>query len=253
MLPGDQFIYQQIGSWLANEPAVYTAYLQTASGSGVVGGLTKKAYWAALTSTRLYLIETRVGAFGAIYENLGVRTIERNTIAGVHASRGQLTIALVGGEQLAFVGDRKVKYASGQTQLLDELAMRHGGGQVAADLGRSSKLKMIGGIAIGIVVVAFSVYTQVYGGRAEVSVSCDAAGDEMACRVKHTSGGADANVCWDVKLECAEGKMAVAHTCAEVDAGEMTTVMLGEKDFRGIEGCAPPVQSHLLNLEVKPH
>ncbi len=252
MLPGDQFIYQQIGSWLANEPAVYTAYLQTASGGGVVGGLTTKAYWAALTATRLYLIETRVGAFQPLYENHGVRTIERNTITGVHTGMGRTTVALLGGEQLVFNHDRAVKHASGQTALFDELHMRHGGGQVAADIGRSSKLKMVGGIAIGLVIVAFTVYKQVYGGRAEVAVNCAAAGDEFVCHVKHTSGGAEANVCWDVKLECADDKMSVAHTCTDVDAGETTTVRLGESDFRGIEACAPPVQTRLLNLEVKP-
>ena len=58
-------------------------------------------------------------------------------------------------------------------------------------------------------------------------------------------------MCWDVKLSCAEGKQAVARTCVDVEAGQTVDVTLRESDFRGFDGCEPPVTSNLLNLEVK--
>jgi hypothetical protein len=251
VLDGDRFIYEQLGNHLAAEPAVYTAYLETATSGTVVGGLQRKAYWAALTATRLHLIEARVGAFKPLLENNGLRVIERATIAGVLARGTSLTIALAGGERLAFVAKRKPQHAAGQTQFIDELALRHGGGEVAAEMGSHARLKTIGGVVLGLAVAGYYGYQQLYGGRAEVAVNCDPGQDAITCRATHTSGGATAEACWDLRLGCANGGKSIAHACATVARGGTTEVVLTEAEFSNLEACDEVVSSELKNLEVE--
>lgn len=250
MHPGDQFIYQQIGAYLAAEPAVYTAYLPTAGGHNLLAGLTRKAYWAALTATHIYLIQTPLGAFKPLYENKGVRTIERTSITGAHLGGNVLTIALVSGERLAFQVDRQPKFASGQAHFYDELATRHGSTGAAVKLGKRMRLKTIAGIVAGVAVTGFYLYQTQHGGRAEVSVNCNPVDDKIVCTVSHDAGGADANVCWDVKLSCGNGKKPIAHACTDVARKSSSTVELTEAQFSGIDKCEPPVQQRLANLKV---
>jgi len=232
VIDGDRFIHEQLAARLApGETIFHTAYLESMPSSGVVGNLRRKGYWLALTAERLWLIETRVGAFKALTENHGVEAIERAHIQGVHATASSLTIALVGGRTIALAGSRKPKYTTRQASFFDELAMRHGGTPVAAELGRSQKKQAILGAVAALVIGGIYVGYQMYWGRAEVSVQCETAEGEVRCTATHTSGGASTEACWEVVLACKNGARSRAPSCTKVDKGASAKTTLTESAF----------------------
>ncbi|MBL4683850.1 MAG: hypothetical protein JKY37_04615 [Nannocystaceae bacterium] len=252
MLPGDQFIHQQLGTYLAGEPAVYTAYLETATSGGVIGTLARKAYWGALTASRLYLIETSVGAFNPTMENKGVRCIERSTILGVHTGGTKLTLALAGGETLDLIARPDPKHASGQAYFLAELSTRHGAGKVADGLKKRSTLKRVGGVVVGVLVAGYFAASALYLDKAEVAINCNPRADTIACTAEHTSGGASAKACWRIELSCANGERPVARVCTDVDKAESAEVVLEEADFSKFDQCDSVTGLELKGLEIKP-
>jgi hypothetical protein len=249
MHSGDTFIDQQLGAYLTGEAAVYTAYLETATGNGFMGVARRKAYWAALTATRLYLIEARVGAFKPLYENKGVRVIERSSIQGVHGSGTSLVIAL-GRENLQLSTARHADTVSGQALFSAELATRHGGNPVATKIASNARLKAIAGVVAGLAVAGWYGYQYAYGGRAEIGVNCNVVGDEIVCKASHNSGGADAEACWDIRVTCANGQQPLAHACTEVEPGKNAEVTLREQDFTNLADCDQVASSELANLKI---
>lgn len=251
MTDGDRFIEEQLQTVLRpGETISHTAYLTTASGTGVMGGLRKKAYWAALTPMRLILIETRVGAFKPLLENKGIQSIERTEIAGVHVDR-TLRIAVAGGTGFSFEANRKPKHASGQAGFIDELAECYAGGRATEQLASKGKWwKVAGTVAVAALGIGGFAYQQFYSGRAEVHVECQQLLTGVRCTAEHRSGGADAKACWDVRFTCNNGKQTVGHACTVVADGATNEVVIPHAEFRGIEGCDGVKASRVVNLEV---
>ncbi len=249
MHPGDSFIHHQLGAYLSQEPAVYTAYLETATGNSFIGVARRKAYWAALTATRLYLIETRVGAFKPLYENKGVRVIERATIEGVH-SAGALLVIAVGKEHLRLSTARHADTVSGQALFSAELATRHGSTPATAKLATNHRLRVIGGVVLALAGAGAYGYHYAYGGRAEVAVTCNAVGDELRCKAVHNGGGADAEACWAIRLSCTNGTSPKARACTDVEAGESAQVVLTDDRFTHLDACDQVVGSELTDLKI---
>src|SRR5262249_12118126 len=96
--------------------------LERLIGSGPAG-------FVALTTERLVLIETRVGAFGPLRENKGFITFDRARIVGaglVGAEKlvgsGVLMLDFGGGHVLRFRATRGTRYVSSQSDFLDRVA-----------------------------------------------------------------------------------------------------------------------------------
>lgn len=252
MLDGDRFIAEQLQGRLdADETIEHTAYLETESGSGIMGGLRKQAYWAALTPRRLLLIAARVGAFKPMLENKGVESIERSSITAAQQSAGTLIVALADGRRLAFIAQRTPKHASGQAGLIDELVARHGHGPLAVAIAKDVVLKKALTLGVAVLAVGFTAYQYFYGNRAEISVQCSSGPAGVECTASHTSGGAKAKACWGVELRCLNRAKAVAPACAEVDAGQARTVTIAEQDFRGLDACDMPNGLDVVNLRIE--
>lgn len=236
---------------MAQQPTFFTAYLETASGSGVVGGLTRKAYWAALTGTHLYLIEARVGAFKPMMENKGVRAIEREQIKGVHYKGNSLVIALAGGSELAFDAKPRPNLVSSDVAFCNQLLTHHGGTPVANQIQKNARIKTIVGVVFGLAIFGYYGYQMAYGGRAEVSVECGQKDGAVTCSVEHTYGGAEALACWDFVITCENRSHAVAHVCEDISSGQKEELVLSDSDFRGIEKCDAAADAALENIEVE--
>lgn len=127
---GDRYIQAQVAPQLhAGETITHQGYglnRPLAGGRGVglfVSAARQKGVFAAWTGARLFLIETRVGAFKPLYENKGVEVIERARIRAVtRPDEHTLVIELDDGTTRAIVvDDRKKKYFSNQDELLRDL------------------------------------------------------------------------------------------------------------------------------------
>ena len=82
-----------------------------------VGG---HAYWAALTTQRMIVIEARVGAFGPLLENRGVTSIDRRAVRGVRVDDRALVLDVEAAPpRLLFVVD--TKKASNQRAFLRDV------------------------------------------------------------------------------------------------------------------------------------
>jgi hypothetical protein len=55
-------------------------------------------------------------------------------------------------------------------------------------------------------------------GSPQAQVNCQGQQSEYVCQVTHTSGPAG-EVCWDVKMTCANGTVTSANACAHVSPG----------------------------------
>lgn len=90
----DKFIDDQIKPLLrARETVQHQAYAMKSAPSGsIIDAATQKVYFVALTTERLFRIETRQGAFGILRENRGCEIIERAQIVG--ASLDDRTVIL---------------------------------------------------------------------------------------------------------------------------------------------------------------
>jgi hypothetical protein len=252
MLDGDRFIAEQLQAQLgADEAIVHTAYLETDSGSGVMGGLRKQAYWAALTPERLFLIKARVGAFKPMLENKGVEVIERASISGVAQQGAALILALADGRRFAFIAERKPKHASGQAGLIDEIVTQHGGTPMTVTIAKDARAKQALGLLVGVLVIGYYGYQYFYGGRAEVSVQCGSDLAGIQCTATHLSGGSSAKACWKVELRCKNGRRIAAPACTEVEVGKTSTVTIAEQKLSGLESCDEAVGLDVTGIKLE--
>ena len=252
MLDGDRFIHAQLDEHLAAESSVCTAYLEPANSRGFLSAARARAYWAALTPTRLYLIEARVGALKPLLENKSLRIIERATISGAYAAARRLKIALEDGEVLSFVARRTPKHATGQVQFVEELLHSYGNSEQAAKMRKDSRLQTFGGLVLGVAMIGFYGYRYFYSGRAEVSVTCAPNESRVACQATHTSGGADATACWDLRLACRNGHLSIAHGCGFVVRDGTADVNFSAAQFSKLDECDEVVSTDIRNLVVEP-
>ncbi len=246
----ESFIQEQVAPSLRDgEQLRSMAYLRSAPGGGVIGGLRAKAWFGALTDQRLLLIKTRVGAFKPLLENHGVETFERTQLEGVHVGGNQVSIAIRDGKPLVFVKDRSTKKVASQAAFLDELAEQYGGNAAAAELKKKQRWKTVLGIAIAFAVIGIGAYRQC-SSRVRVQVLCRVAAPNVECTAEHTQGDNAVTACWNVVFQCANGVRPSARACAEVRAGSPTTKVLSEKDFAGVDKCDKATAIDVTNLEI---
>jgi hypothetical protein len=126
---GDQFIPAQLAGELhPGEAITHQAYgvTSTVRGGGIfsfVAAARQKAVLAALTTERLFLIKTRVGAFSPLLENNGIEAIARGDIRTVDRTGPRsLRIALADGTARTIVVDARARYFSNQDAFLRDLA-----------------------------------------------------------------------------------------------------------------------------------
>jgi hypothetical protein len=88
------------------------------------------ACFIALTSERMVLVTTRIGAFGPLRENKGVISVDRTKIVGagligertIFGAGVLLTLDLGGGRALRFRATRGTRHVSSQSDFLDRVA-----------------------------------------------------------------------------------------------------------------------------------
>lgn len=247
----DQFIAAQIGPLLrAYERPLHAAYLTTQQGS-IAAALLSRAFFAVLTNERLVLIETRVGAFRPIHENLGVAAYERSAIAGVHVGWNQLTLKLQDGQLVSYLCAKTHKRVTSQQGFRETLQREHGTGPVAEALARRTRLTTFGGLALSVVVLVGVLYAT-YIGDARVEVSCKASGGKITCDLTHTGGGADAHVCWKLALGCENGKPLRHLTCGDVARKQTSEVVVQESEISGLDACGAVTSFDIVDVAVEP-
>lgn len=118
---GDRFIHDQVTPLLGSGERI------THQGYGtdrVVAGLSAigaKGLLAALTSKRLFLIKTKVGAFSPVLENQGVEELERSAIREVTRDGQILEFKLLDGSTRTLVVDARKKHFSNQEVFLRDV------------------------------------------------------------------------------------------------------------------------------------
>jgi hypothetical protein len=126
---GDRYIQAQVAPQLAaGEAITHQAYGvdRALGGRGALGQLAdayrQKGLFAAWTGTRLFLIETRVGAWKPLLENKGVEVIERARIRAItRTDERSLVIALDDGTTRTIVVDGRTKHFSNQDAFVRDL------------------------------------------------------------------------------------------------------------------------------------
>lgn len=245
----DAFIAAQVGPLLRPfELPLSAAYLTTQTGS-LAAALMARAFYAVLTNERLILIETRVGAFRPVLENIGVGGYERSQIAGAHVGWNQLILQLVDGRKETYLCVKKHVKVSTQTAFRETIQREHGTGPIAESLAKRHTFATVGGILLTIVIVVVVFYTT-YKSDAKVEVRCQGGGGQIACALTHTGGGADAHVCWDLALTCEDGKTLKHHVCGDVAPAQVSNVAVPEADIRGLESCGLVTKFDITDVEV---
>jgi hypothetical protein len=119
----DRFVATHAASQLgADERVHHQAYAvdRDMSSAGMLGAMAAKAYYAVVTSHRVLLFGTRVGAFGPLRECLGVESIPRSQIAMVSVDEEVITLSLATGEErVLFV--KSTRALSNQTRFLHQV------------------------------------------------------------------------------------------------------------------------------------
>ena len=110
----DLFILEQVQSLLEpGEEVLLVGHLNPVMGGSAVAVVAQahgaKAAFAVVTTTRLLLIRTRVGAFRPLLENHGVVAIERSRIGGVHRQGGHLYFEVDGAPMVIPVNYRFIE------------------------------------------------------------------------------------------------------------------------------------------------
>jgi hypothetical protein len=118
----DRFVFEQVSKLLLpGESVQHQAYAldrSTASGS-LFAAATARGFFAALTSQRLLLIKTRVGAFAPLLENHGVEVIARDDIRDMSSEGDALTFHLHDGSVRALVVQNTRKLSNQRAFLRD--------------------------------------------------------------------------------------------------------------------------------------
>jgi len=106
----DRFIVEQVQPLLRpQERILVCAYLVPPIRGGRIGifisAATSMAALAAITTERLVVIQTRIGAFKPLHENHGVVSLERSDIKGAHVG-STLILELSNGRMLEYQDNR---------------------------------------------------------------------------------------------------------------------------------------------------
>lgn len=95
----NRFVAEQAAAvLLPGESVQHQAYtLDHRMNGGLVSAATNQAHHAVLTSQRLLLFRSRIGAFGPLAENLGLEALPREAIASASSDGDTITLRLTSG------------------------------------------------------------------------------------------------------------------------------------------------------------
>ena len=151
----DRFIVEQVQPLLRpQERILVCAYLVPPIRGGRIGifisAATSMAALAAITTERLVVIQTRIGAFKPLHENHGVVSLERSDIKGAHVG-STLILELSNGRMLEYQDNRSTSHVSTQREFFDRLESTFGRSDTAASLSNKRQWKGLVSLGVGIV------------------------------------------------------------------------------------------------------
>ncbi|MCA9625270.1 MAG: hypothetical protein KC731_39880 [Myxococcales bacterium] len=250
----EHYILEQVRGELADgEPIThYAAFAQMGGGGSIQSAVGAKGYLAALTPTRILMVETRVGAIEPLMENRGLTVIPRDQIQAAFVSGSRLVLSLnMGSMELNAQAGAK-KHLPGQDAFLAEIVAAHGLSEAATAMKKRDTLRRVGSTILGLVLAGGIFAYRMHFGKAEVEVSCRGTDQGFECAAKRVSGGAKAHTCWDLVLTCQAGQRPAARTCVDVKNDEPVTVTLEDEDFKGLDGgCTEITDATVANMNVK--
>lgn len=158
----DRYVIEQVAPLLQpGERIAVCAYLVPPIEGGRIGifidAATKLAAFAAVTEARLILVETRIGAFGPLHENRGVRSIPRERIKGVFAGE-RLLIELIDGGMLEYQDNRTARHVSTQREFFERLESLYGRSPRAIARAQHERLWRAIGLFAGLIIAAVYLY-----------------------------------------------------------------------------------------------
>jgi hypothetical protein len=116
----DRFVHEQVRRLLAEgEQVQHQAYaLDRDPNASLMGAASANGFFAVLTNRKLFLVKTRVGAFGPLLENRGVEVLLRRQIAAEPIENG-MVIGVADGSTRTLVVQRTNKLSNQRAFLRD--------------------------------------------------------------------------------------------------------------------------------------
>jgi hypothetical protein len=163
----DRYVIEQLQPVLRpGERIVVCAYLVPPIEGGKVGvfikAATAMAAFAAITSERLLLLQTRIGAFAPLLENHGLVSLERAQLKGAHAG-SKLLIEHADGRIFEFQNNRASRHVSTQKEFFERIESTFGRSEAAVRRSTNEKLWKVAGAGIGIALAVGYVLYRLHG------------------------------------------------------------------------------------------
>lgn len=98
---------------------------------------------------------------------------------------------------------------------------------------RSKRLRIVSSGSV-LLALCLACGTNIAPPRA--NVNCQGQGDAYSCSVAHTSGGAG-QVCWDIRVTCANGTVTSANSCVHLEPGATVTHRVPVSAFPNFSTC----------------
>jgi hypothetical protein len=118
----DQWLYQETAKLLhGSEVVQHQAYGLDREATSTVGAAMVKAMYVVLTDRRLFVIHARVGAFGPLHENRGVKEYLRTDIVQVSRNERHLHFDFRDGTSLEFFAEWSERKLSNQRRFLADV------------------------------------------------------------------------------------------------------------------------------------
>jgi hypothetical protein len=246
----DRFVQEQLQPLLRqSEQLECAAYLATTMSSGsVVAAARAKAYWAAFSNQRLFLIAARLGAFRPLRENRGVMHYERGQIAAA-AWGVNVVFRFPEGNELQLQA-RRGKLSS-QPQFIDLVRQQYGQTPAAQGIQRSISKKNLWSSLLGFALAGAYLAYALYFGKAKVRVVCAGVRAGIQCTLSHKEGGATAKASWRVVVHCANGKSVTGHASGKVRPHQSQQVLLTPNELEGLHECDKATSIEVASLQVK--
>lgn len=238
VLEGDRYVRDQLAPRLAHgETLEHTGYLTTLTGDSAVSGCSARAYLVGMTDQRLLMIETRVGGARPLLENHGVESIALTDIDSVAINGGFLSIALKSGSRHAYTHKKDARYFAGQAALRQALLVRFARrGSAAEALSKRGNRRWL--LAVGFVLaVAGGSMVYEWTGRSKVSVRCQELITGILCELSQDGGRSSVESCWNLIVECSNGKPRKVKQCATVEPDSGSKVVIATSAIPKFDQC----------------